>query len=194
MKRILLISLLLLAVIFTVSADRRRLLGVRNVAAASCNTVHEQNSSGNSGSYNIGSVDANYYAGQTVWDPAASISVCRLDFNLTKSAGSITGFSYAAQIYTLSGTALNTLLATSDSVTGSDAWSATTVTFSFSSPPALSSGTQYALVVTRNGFDGSNYAVVNQTAAGGMSGSAAIWDSTKVRIDLSNDIKMGIYK
>jgi len=34
MKRILLISLLLLAVIFTVSADRRRLLGVRNVAGA----------------------------------------------------------------------------------------------------------------------------------------------------------------
>ena len=34
MKRILLISLLLLAVIFTVSADRRRLLGARNVASA----------------------------------------------------------------------------------------------------------------------------------------------------------------
>ena len=34
MKRILTISLLLLAVIFTVSADRRRLLGARNVAAA----------------------------------------------------------------------------------------------------------------------------------------------------------------
>lgn len=34
MKRILLISLLLLAVICTVSADRRRLLGVRNVASA----------------------------------------------------------------------------------------------------------------------------------------------------------------
>ena len=34
MKRILTISLLLLAVIFTVSADRRRLLGARNVASA----------------------------------------------------------------------------------------------------------------------------------------------------------------
>ena len=38
MKRILLISALLLAVIFTVSADRRRLLGARNVASAASAT------------------------------------------------------------------------------------------------------------------------------------------------------------
>ena len=39
MKRTLLISLLLLAVIFTVSADRRRLMGARNVAAAAGNNI-----------------------------------------------------------------------------------------------------------------------------------------------------------
>jgi hypothetical protein len=39
MKRILTISLLLLAVIFTVSADRRRLLGQRNVASAAAVTA-----------------------------------------------------------------------------------------------------------------------------------------------------------
>lgn len=64
MKRILLISALLLAVIFTVSADRRRLLGARNVAAGAATLLPlEELTTASYASWGVGRKLTNAYAG-----------------------------------------------------------------------------------------------------------------------------------
>ena len=141
MKRILLISALLLAVIFTVSADRRRLLGARNVAAATCTSLLDTNYTTGTATYQIGSAVGNEYAGQTTFDPGASVDICAVEANISKS-GTITSFNYVCEIWTLSGTDLQSKIATSASVAGG-AWSSTLVSFSFNS-----SGTRIDLTGT----------------------------------------------
>lgn len=194
MKRFLIISALLLAVVCSVTADRcPMLLSKRPAAAAACTTVHEQNSSSISGSYSVGAVGDNTYAGQTGWDPGSSISICKLSATLT-AVGTISSQSWRMEIWTLSGANLGVLQGTSDSVTGVNSWSSTAVDFTFSSPVSVSGGTQYALVVTRGATDGSNYVQLQRSASGGLAGIAAIFNGSGTRIDFTEDAKLVIYK
>lgn len=195
MKRILLISLLLLAFIFTVSADRRRMLMTRNVAAATCTTIQDQNSSVVTGSLGAGSDVSAYYTGQQDYDPGATFTGCKISAVLSAS-GTISGKTIVMKVWSQTGTALNAVLYTSASVTGNNSWSQTVVDFDFSSTPiSWSNGTLYSITIDFGGTDASNYVPMHYTASGGLTGVSAIWTSAGVRSTfLSSDIKLVIYK
>ena len=193
MKRILLISALLLTVIFTVSADRRRLLGARNVAAAS-GSIWATNTAATATGFAVGYDTSFYYLGQQTV-PGSNVNVTSVSWVLSK-AGTISGsFTYACKIFAMSGNDLGTLTGTSATVLGDNGWSETTVVFTFSSPVTLSSGTDYAFTLQRidGGTSTANYAIPRCTAAGGFAGNYAHWRSSLVRETFDTyDCKIGI--
>lgn len=127
-------------------------------ASSGCPTTATYAWTGTGTSWNLGSSTSNYSFGIFGWSPASSGSICRVKFTLTKVSGSITGKTYVAQVYTQSGNNQGSLVGQSDGVTGSDAWSLTSVTFEFSSTASVASGTSYIVSVTGNSGDASNYA------------------------------------
>lgn len=199
MKRILTISaLFIFAVIFTVNADRRRLLMTRNAAAGgACSTVHAQNASAHSSYVAISSGVNSYFVGEGQYDPGANISVCKVDWILTKDSGDISAKTFNCVIYAMSGNDFTgAVLGTSDNVTGVNAWSDTTVSFTFSSPVAISSGGSYAIAITMNGVDASNFAKCSISASGGLSGFRFGWTSAGTHVSGfgTEDHRLTIYK
>lgn len=95
-----------------------------------------------------GGDDDYFYVGDK-WTDASTRQICKVRFYLGLNAGSVTSKFYTCRIYTLTGTALNTVVTNgqSNSVAGSDAWSNTAVYFTFSGNPSLTGGTTYARVV-----------------------------------------------
>ena len=185
MKRILLISLLLLAVICTVSADRRRLLGVRNVAGAASCSLHATNTSAQTTSFDALSVP---YLGVFNYDPGASVSVCSVFFDCTWGTGD-----YKATIWTQTGSDLNNKLGTSDTYSASG--TRVIREFTFASAVALSSGTSYAIVVSKTDETSSHGGILYCTADGGLSGWTGRWAASKVQDNWNNiDPKIGIWK
>lgn len=92
-------------------------------------------------------------------------TVCRVTLRLKVAAGSVSSIDYHVRIYSLSGTSLNTLLGTSDVVSGStisSAFNGGDVDFDFTTPVSISNGTSYGIVVRRTDgtLDGSNYAAL----------------------------------
>lgn len=196
MKRILLISALLLAVICTVSADRRRLLGARNVAgAAACNTIQDQNSAAVTGSLGAGSDPTAYYTGHQDYDPGATYTGCKISAVLSAN-GTISGKTLTMKVWTQSGTALGSILSTSASLAGTNSWSQTVVNFDFSSSPInWTNGSLYSITIDFAGTDAANYVPMHYTASGNLVGVSAIWTSAGVRSTfLSSDIKFVLYK
>ena len=180
MKRILIISALLLAVVLTATADRRRLMMARNVAAG-CSTV-ALNVTTDDNASTVGASSAQRYGGG-LWAASSSGSVCKVRFKLT-ATGTISGLSYTVRIYSLSGNNLDTLLGTSDAVTGVDAWSATNVDFTFASPVSVSSGTSYGVVITSGANDAANYISIRYQNSNAADVDLARWNSTLVNSDL----------
>jgi hypothetical protein len=159
-------------------------------------TLYAENTSAVSGTAAISNGTNTYYAGQGEYVPGANITVREVVVNLTKTAGSISGFSYVCEIYTVTGgnNDLTTLIQASSSVSGDNGWSATPVTFAFAGA-ALTSGTKYGIALTRNtAVDASNVAAFDTTAPGGLSGSRYGWKSDKLYGTFSTgDVKMKIY-
>ncbi len=140
---------------------------VASTGGGSCQGTAGQSWTSASGADNSGDVAGNEISG--VWfTNVSAVTICRVDYKLTKKVGSITGKTYNVKFYSYSGgTSLGTLLGTSDNVTGSDAWNATQVTFTFTTKPNLSANTRYAVVVTTGAYDASNYAGVHYTSNSG---------------------------
>lgn len=92
------------------------------------------------------------YVGQ-LWKPTAGVSVCQVDFKLTKQ-GDISALAYNVKIWTLvDGDPQKNLLGcigTSDnSVPGSNSWAGTVVSFTFSTSVNLTLNTFYAITISR---------------------------------------------
>lgn len=167
---------------------------VKPVAAATCNTLHEQNASSVT-TYNTVGLDANnFYVGQFAWDPAANITVCKITVVVT-ATGTISGNTYTCEIWTYAAPNMGTLVQASAGVAGSDAWSSSSVDFTFSGA-AISSGSSYAIVLTKNGApDASNYLRFTLTASGGFGGISGQFDSAGVRTNFdTTDHKLAVYK
>lgn len=152
------------------------------------------NSAATTSGFGVGYDNSYYYFGQQSI-PGANTNVTKVTWKLSK-AGTISGaFTYVCKIFTMSGTDLGTLTGTSETVSGDDAWSETLVDFTFSSPVALSSGTDYAFVIQRTdgGVSSSNYVTARVTAEGGLVGSYAHWRTTLIRENFGSlDCAIGI--
>lgn len=161
---------------------------------ASCNTVHEENVASAS-SYTPVGLDVNtFYVGQFAWDPLANITVCKVTCVVT-ATGTISGNTYKCEIWTYTAPNMATLVQASSGVAGNDSWSSSSVDFTFSGA-ALSSGTQYAIVLTKNSApDNMNYLRFVLTASGGLTGISGQFDSGGLRTNFdTTDHKLAVYK
>lgn len=111
------------------------------------------------GGTTLGETTDRYYVGLSGWSDASARTICKLRFKLSLGAGSITGKTYKAAIYTMSGLNLDTLVGSaSTGVTGNNSWSETDVIFTMPDV-VLSASTSYAFVCYMDGTaDASNYA------------------------------------
>lgn len=149
--------------------------------ASSCpSTPSEQNTTTN-GQNNFGLNVNNYYSGQRAWSNAAAKTICRLDFQLSLANGSLTGKTFTARIWTLTGTSLNVNVATSTGVVGSNGWSATWVQFDFPTPYLTTGGVSYGLTIDSGTPDAANNAaLLKNTTDTGLSGSNENWNDAGV--------------
>lgn len=122
-----------------------------------------------------------YRTGLIGYTNAATINICGADFLMTYVAGDISGKTFKAYVYSLSGNNLDTLLATSSTtISGNNSWSHTTNHFEFSTPAIVSPGTRVAVFVqpTQAG-DNSNYARIDVQDTDVLTpGNLATWNST----------------
>lgn len=194
MKRAIAIILALCVLCLTTGASWRTVL--TNSVAAAGFTLYDENAGSVNGTTAIGNGSTTYYAGQGEYTPGANITVREIVVNMTKYAGSITGYTYTCEIYTVTGANndLTTLIQSSTGVAGNDSWSATPVTFSFAGA-ALTGGVKYGIAFTTNAaVDASNYARLDRTAAGGLGGFTYGWQSSKAYGTFSTtDVKMQIW-
>lgn len=97
--------------------------------------------------------------GGTVFTDTADRLLSKVEFFFALGSGSISGKTFYCKIYTLNGTALNTLIATSTGIAGQNSWisSGGWGSFVFASPyVSLTANTSYAVVVDSGGVDGAN--------------------------------------
>jgi hypothetical protein len=135
---------------------------------------------------NIQNINSSLLLTQTgqLWQTNTAVTMCKAAFSLYKVAGDISGKTYVVKVYSMTGCTLNTLLATSDGVTGVNGWFLTDVVFNFSTPVALSANTDYAIVVTTTGAaDGANYAAIEINTSGTATGTRDYWDNTGVSLN-----------
>ena len=165
-------------------------------SAASCTTAHVDNSGGlENGGNPVGSSTANYWTGQTAWNPGENISICKVRVNVT-AVGSPSGRTWYVAVYTLDGTSLNVLQGTSDGQAGNNAANDTNIDFVFSTPVAVTNGTDYAVVLYSNSVaDASNYYIYNFTADGALDGTFARFNDDKTQNSSNTrDMKTAVYK
>jgi len=162
-------------------------------AAGSCPADGSPNESqaGTTAFLNINS-DAPY-AGQLFTTPSA-ITLCKVRFHLTTLN---TGSNITARVYSLSGTTITPAspLGESDVQVSDIGWSLTDVIFTFSTPIALSSATDYAIVLTSNGGVGTGSAVrVHKNGSGTLAGREGGWLSGGTMYDPNaGDCAMALY-
>jgi len=115
--------------------------------------------------FDVGNAADTVYMGLAAFTDASRRCISKVAFKLTKQAGSITSKTYRARIWLVynSGssptTVLDTQMAVSDPVTGSDAWSLSEVNFTFPTPFWTDAGSYYAITIDANQtHDASNYA------------------------------------
>jgi len=136
-----------------------------------------------------------YYASQKDFSDASALAIGKVVFKLVKAAGSITGNTYRARIWTVTGNNLDTNVATSDGVTGSDFWSATEVDFIFSTPYTTTGSTNYTITIDSGADSASNYAAAYNRTPSAIPGSLAWHQASKVlNQEFSTyDLQMKIY-
>jgi hypothetical protein len=167
------------------------------VVSGSCDTVVTayNNTGASAGDYDITDATTYFYVGHHFITVAETINVCKARFYLTLAAGTITGKTFTAYIYVNDGSGhLTDLLGTSTGVTGSQGWSDTAVDFTFSPAVTLSSGTTYAVVISMGAVDADNYAEMEYTATGALTGLVGRWgEDLQLTGSGSLDTKLVLY-
>lgn len=191
MKKILLILILVFMaapVYAFTSAIQGVVTGGGAVGAETCQATPFYDSTGTDSIYAPFGTDTYYYGGDQTFVPGASKKICQIEFQVTCMMGDTGGCdqcSYYAELYTLSGTSLDTLMGTSNAVTGVDSWASTPVVFTFDTPFDVVGTTTYAAVLKTNTQAANCYA-----RAHGKSGTGKIsyWGSNKAIIDYNTGI------
>ena len=112
----------------------------------------------NDASWGVTDDNARYYHGM-YFTPGSNRQICKVAFRMYKDSGDISGYTYTATIR--ASTALSTIITNGTSAGVSGATipvDAEMIYFTFATPPSLTSGTKYAIVVNGDTVDGSNYA------------------------------------
>lgn len=130
-------------------------------------------------SYRCGQTTSNRRTGQSQWtDGGTPRTICKLAFEITSIDGTVTGKTYNAFIYTMTGGNLNALQATSDNVSGPVA--AGWLVFPFATPFLTSASVEYALIFGPTAPDASNLVWVASGDTDAIAGHREIFadDST----------------
>lgn len=141
-------------------------------AAGGYTLVYDSSTAGGS-TVNGSNSDLNYYAGHTLFNLGSPFAVGKIIVRLT-SAGTITGKTYVAKIWTSNvGQDCVTAVATSDDVTGAS-WTDTEVTFIFSTPFTPTASTNYNITFAEKSgtSDATNYISMHYRAISGASAPA----------------------
>lgn len=103
----------------------------------------------------VGNTSIYRYGANTTFVDTVDRAVSKLAARVTKAAGDISGKTYYFKIWSLSGSSLGSILATSAGITGNNSWSNTVVedTISYTIPAS----TTVAITFDCGGVDGSNY-------------------------------------
>lgn len=116
------------------------------------------------------------------WTPGSSYLLRRVDCNLFKKSGTITGQTYKARIFTIAA-AIPSIQQGSDSasvsgtlITGTSQGTATKIQFIFPGDITVTSGTALFVAIIASAVDGTNVASWTDTATG--AGAAAAWNGT----------------
>lgn len=146
------------------------------VASGGCDTEVISNTASISNRVDIGDSSSLYYIGQT-YNEVSEHTICKVSAVLNYQTGDISGKTFNCVIGSLDGSNNLTVVGTSANVAGSNSWSDETVNFTFSSPVTIPASTDYAIVVTMNEIDASNYAEFAYTLNGEIGGARGAWDS-----------------
>jgi len=121
---------------------------------------------------------SNHSVGFREFLPTANYSICKIGMVVQTVVGNVSAINYVIKIYNTNGASCNlgnTLLATSDTVTG---LSSGTNDFTFSTPLAVNTTTHYDIQIVRQdgGDDGSNFVTIEFATSGGtLIGSFENW-------------------
>lgn len=184
MKRI---CILLSILIVAFCAYGFQFMGGKPPAVASCTTAFLTNAGSITGDFDISDNSDYLIVGQSYIETGEKV-VCKVTATLTYKTGDISSKEFYMIIDTKDGSHNLELpeMGRSDVVIGDNAWSATAVTFTFSSPVTLAASTNYGIgiwmdsdedgTIDADDADGSNYAEWEFTGAA-INGNTSRWEA-----------------
>ena len=102
--------------------------------------------------------EASYYSSGFFWTPSSNLTVCKVDVHIRIVVNDVSSKNFKVRIYTISGTNFDSLVGSSDTVSGSTMSDGTRASFAFSTPASVTASTKYAVVVyPEQAADGLNY-------------------------------------
>lgn len=142
----------------------------------------------------IGIFNDNYYQGQSGWSDASARTICKIAWKLTYVSGTVTGQTYVTKIWSLNGTSLDTVLATSSGVSGSASWSATWVVFEFPTPYTTTGSASYAFTIDHGAADATKEIQLVFGTSTGAPGTHEVWNNLGAfQEGSSNDSAFRVY-
>lgn len=133
-----------------------------------------------------------HFIGAAGYTPTSDKKICKAEFKLDCKYASCSTTTYYAALYTKSGTSLDTIVGeVSSGVTGSNAWSGTTVTFTFpgSSYPEITTSGTYAIVYYSDPVGdgaGTSMTMAYTSEVSDLHGGWAQYATDKIRTDYAS--------
>lgn len=154
-------------------------------APAGYTLVYNATNTGSANENNFGDTTSTYYTGALYYNDSTARTIGKIGFRVAKKTGSITSKTFTVRLWSMSGSSLNTELATSAGITGDNSWTNTSIVdFIFSTPYTISTGVNYAITIDAGGTDGSNYATGYFNGTGSfpspMPADRGFWRSDKL--------------
>lgn len=160
--------ILLLMTLFPSPEQSGTLLWTRTPATVGTSYTLLYDSVGVGGSANnVLESNFRYYSGLSRFVDATPRTIGKVAFKLSKAGTDISGFTFVARIWSMTGDSLNVQQAASVGVPGNNSWSETTVEFTFSSPFTTTGSTEYGIAIDRGGIDASSYITMYYTPISG---------------------------
>jgi hypothetical protein len=162
-KYILGITILSLSFFFASGQNVKTVLGVDNAAGGppSYTLLYDTKTAISYSGDPLASTNANMYHGTRF--TAAGDTLSKVVFVVSKNAGDVSGKTYKARLWTLSGDDLDTAVAVSGAVAGDNGWSSSLMECIFVTPFTTSNGTDYVINLTcEEGADAANYIGIEQ--------------------------------
>lgn len=176
--------------------QHRRTASRPGVASASCpaDGSPSEGPASTAEAYRFGNTTDSTFQGQNEWtDSGVSRTICKLGFEITFIEGTVSGKTYTAYIYTLTGTTLNAIQATSNGLTGITTTGWNTLTF----PTPFATGgasTPYGLAIKVDSVDASNYVWVSNSTTTEIVGHRELWNASgAAQLGSGNDAGIRIY-